>query len=172
MGKKEQLKSIISLLASQKIIIQEGGNNSINFTQKDFDELVPLALQKMKQDDPSIEYSYDEVSKKVSYTMKDSNNESQTISFEGTVTDVNSFMHFVTSFAWLSTTDTASREEIEAYISSFLVGAYAESLFSDGIFSELATANRELVLETLKETYPLCIKLIQTYLKLLQQITN
>ena len=94
MGKKEQLKSIISLLASQKIIIQEGGNNSINFTQKDFDELVPLVLQKMKQSGTIIEYSYDEVSKKVSYTMKDSGNESQTISFEGTVTDVNSFMHF------------------------------------------------------------------------------
>ena len=172
MGKKEQLKSIISLLASQKIIIQEGGNNSINFTQKDFDELVPLVLKKMKQLGTIIEYSYDEVSKKVSYTMKDSNNESQTISFEGTVTDVNSFMHFATSIGWLSTTDTASREEIEAYYSSYLAMLYADSLFSNKTFSELATANRELVLETLKETYPLCTKLIQTYLKLLQQITN
>lgn len=175
MGKKEQLKQIVSLLASDKIIKSENG--SVNIAQEDLDNLVPLVFtQWTKTIDGSMQYSYNSNTKELKCTITDSDHPDQTLSHTGTITDVDSFFGFIGALMALENSDITEQkvEEIAAFYSSYLPLMLGQSLFStSGVgFSDLASNNRELVLEKLKSTYPLCIKILQTYLKLVQQISN
>ena len=177
MGKKEQLEQIVSLLASDKIIINQGGGGTeISFTQEELDELVPLFCAEMQANDSDLQYSYDTTSKTITYSRPYSDTPSKTATFESTITDVDSFMYFIGSFAWLggseSETTSSVKEEVEALYSSYMPVMVVTKLFDGGVFSDLASNNRELVLEKFKSAYPLCIKILQIYLKLVQQLTN
>lgn len=172
MGKKEQLEQIVSLLSSEKILKNESGN--VNITQEDLDTLIPLFIAETQ--DTETKYSYNSNTKELKCTITDSEDPDQSWSHTGTITDADSFMNFIGAVIGIRNPNITEQkiEEIAALYSSGLPSICGQSLFDDtnlGL-SECASNNRELVMESIKETYPMCIKLMLTYLKLVQQISN
>ena len=168
MGKKEQLEQIVSLLASDKIIIEDGSNN-INTTQEEREAAIAFIIERSKES--SYPYSDCTITWDSNTKIATASKGAKTL-YNSKVTDSESFCRFIASLSGMSA-ETANDPVLYLYSIYFMmVGVFTEDN-QERVDEEnnIVKFNDTVDTTKLKEALPLIERISQIYINSLN-ITN